>query len=281
MYRKISKAIALAAVLCSLFTLAHAQKKELVFYFKNDGTEVSSKKPYDYKRIIKETDSGTVKYQFIEYYANGIRKRKGTANSYEPYLELQGQVIEYYPGGEGKSIVNYTKNQKEGIEYQFYRNGTLKEVANIKRNPAEHLSYTQIIQIGDSTGHLFLDSAASGKVMLDNEEYKFEGEYINGNKHGLCKKVWKDKNLITEIIYNNGKFISGKRIEANGKEVILGGDKVPPAYPGGIEAFTEFLIRNLKYPEEARKKRIEGRVVVGFVVDKDGSIEANNINPSW
>ncbi|RRN77148.1 TonB family protein, partial [Pseudoxanthomonas sp. SGD-10] len=188
-----------------------------------------------------------------------------------------GQVIEYYPSGEGRSIVNYTKNQKEGIEYQFYRNGMLKEVANIKRNPAEHLSYTQIIQIGDSTGHLYLDSTASGKVLLDNEEYKFEGEYINGNKHGLCKKTWKRRNLTTEIIYDKGKFISGKRIEANGKEILLQSDNTFPMYPGGLSEFYKFLNRNLKYPEEARKKRIEGRVVVGFVVAADGSINNTRV----
>ena len=45
-----------------------------------------------------------------------------------------------------------------------------------------------------------------------------------------------------------------------------------PAFPGGQKALSEFLSENVKYPEEAKKNGIEGRVIVQFVVDKDGSI---------
>ena len=45
-----------------------------------------------------------------------------------------------------------------------------------------------------------------------------------------------------------------------------------PAYPGGLQALIEYLTANVKYPEEARKNGVEGRVLVQFVVDKDGSI---------
>lgn len=45
-----------------------------------------------------------------------------------------------------------------------------------------------------------------------------------------------------------------------------------PAYPGGQKALVQYLSENVKYPEEAKKNGIEGRVLVQFVVDKDGSI---------
>lgn len=45
-----------------------------------------------------------------------------------------------------------------------------------------------------------------------------------------------------------------------------------PAYPGGLQALIEYLTANVKYPEEAQKNGVEGRVLVQFVVDKDGSI---------
>lgn len=48
--------------------------------------------------------------------------------------------------------------------------------------------------------------------------------------------------------------------------------EVMPAYPGGQEAMLAFLSDNIKYPEEAVKKDIQGRVVVTFVVDKDGTV---------
>ena len=43
-------------------------------------------------------------------------------------------------------------------------------------------------------------------------------------------------------------------------------------YPGGTEALMKFLMTNLKYPETCRKEGIQGRVVIKFVVNTDGSI---------
>ena len=51
-------------------------------------------------------------------------------------------------------------------------------------------------------------------------------------------------------------------------------DKVEqmPEYPGGMPAMIEFLQTNIKYPEDAVKQKVEGRVMVQFVVETDGSI---------
>jgi TonB family protein len=45
-----------------------------------------------------------------------------------------------------------------------------------------------------------------------------------------------------------------------------------PAFPGGWEAFEKYLGRTLRYPAQARKNKTEGRVIVTFVVEKDGSL---------
>ena len=44
------------------------------------------------------------------------------------------------------------------------------------------------------------------------------------------------------------------------------------SYPGGIPALMDFLNENIKYPEQAEREGIEGRVVAGFVVERDGSV---------
>lgn len=43
-------------------------------------------------------------------------------------------------------------------------------------------------------------------------------------------------------------------------------------YPGGIPALMDFLNENIKYPEQAERECIEGRVVAGFIVERDGSV---------
>lgn len=45
-----------------------------------------------------------------------------------------------------------------------------------------------------------------------------------------------------------------------------------PQYPGGMQAMIEFLQTNMKYPEDAAKQKVEGRVMVQFVVETDGSV---------
>ena len=44
------------------------------------------------------------------------------------------------------------------------------------------------------------------------------------------------------------------------------------SFPGGDVALSDWMRKNMKYPEECRKQGIQGRVVISFVVNKDGSI---------
>jgi len=48
--------------------------------------------------------------------------------------------------------------------------------------------------------------------------------------------------------------------------------EVMPQYPGGPIAMLKYLMENIKYPEQAMKEGIQGRVTVRFIVEKDGSI---------
>ena len=45
-----------------------------------------------------------------------------------------------------------------------------------------------------------------------------------------------------------------------------------PEFPGGMSEAMKFLAKNIKYPVAAQQAKIEGRVIVQFVVERDGSI---------
>lgn len=45
-----------------------------------------------------------------------------------------------------------------------------------------------------------------------------------------------------------------------------------PSFPGGIESLFSYLGQNIEYPDMAKDARIEGKVYITFVVDRDGSI---------
>ena len=57
-----------------------------------------------------------------------------------------------------------------------------------------------------------------------------------------------------------------------------------PEYTGGMQAMIEFLQANMKYPEDAVNQKVEGRVMVQFVVETDGSVSdvhvAKSVFPS-
>jgi TonB family protein len=45
-----------------------------------------------------------------------------------------------------------------------------------------------------------------------------------------------------------------------------------PSYPGGKEAFSEFISKNIKYPQEAIDAKIEGSVIVEYSVSDNGNV---------
>ena len=55
-------------------------------------------------------------------------------------------------------------------------------------------------------------------------------------------------------------------------DVVFNTVEKSPQFPGGAEALSKYLTENLKYPALAKEYGIEGRVVVSFIVEKDGSL---------
>ena len=45
-----------------------------------------------------------------------------------------------------------------------------------------------------------------------------------------------------------------------------------PAFPGGADGFGKFIGSNIKYPAEAKKNNVQGKVTVSFIVERDGSL---------
>lgn len=45
-----------------------------------------------------------------------------------------------------------------------------------------------------------------------------------------------------------------------------------PMFPGGNAALMDFLANNIKYPQVAEENGIQGRVVLTFIVEPDGSL---------
>ena len=61
-------------------------------------------------------------------------------------------------------------------------------------------------------------------------------------------------------------------VNASAQDEPMRNPEIAPEYPGGVVALVSFLQQNLKYPEEAKEKEIQGRVIVQFTIETDGSV---------
>ncbi|PTQ95705.1 TonB family protein [Mucilaginibacter yixingensis] len=72
--------------------------------------------------------------------------------------------------------------------------------------------------------------------------------------------------LIAALLFSIGK------LHAQEQEEIYSKIEQSAEFPGGIDSFFKFMSKNLKYPPDAKKNNVQGKVFLTFVVEKDGSL---------
>ena len=76
---------------------------------------------------------------------------------------------------------------------------------------------------------------------------------------------------------------NGIEYQTNGKDTIIIVEPMPE-FKGGMEKLGKYLGENLRYPKKAQKAHIEGKVLVSFIVAKDGTIRnakiAKSVHPA-
>ena len=90
------------------------------------------------------------------------------------------------------------------------------------------------------------------------------------NANGLWWRLLATLSVLALLLMVNTNAMAQNKKAANDK--VLEKAEVMPEFPGGDQAMMDFVAKNVQYPQEARDKEISGRVLVGFVVEKDGSI---------
>ena len=76
------------------------------------------------------------------------------------------------------------------------------------------------------------------------------------------------------------KFDSKVAARDSGTETVMDKCEVMPEFPGGESSMMKFIAENAEYPKEAAEKGIKGKVLVEFVVERDGSINEVKIKKS-
>ncbi len=115
-------------------------------------------------------------------------------------------------------------------------------------------------------------------------KYDSKGNKIEESTYDADEKL-KENDLGYAIIRwkydDNGKLKEVPHYGADGKQIKPSNNDslrvytfvdVIPQFPGGEEALYKYLGENVKYPQAAKDKGIQGKVFVSFVVEIDGSI---------
>jgi protein TonB len=78
--------------------------------------------------------------------------------------------------------------------------------------------------------------------------------------------------LLTLALTTQFSFANEMPTDSVKKEMVFDMPEQMPQFPGGGDAMDQFVNANIKYPPVAKEKRIQGKVYVQFIVEKDGSI---------
>lgn len=73
------------------------------------------------------------------------------------------------------------------------------------------------------------------------------------------------------------KPASGKATKTGGNKDVYMQVEQMPEFPGGNEAMAKYIGESVKYPEEAKKKGIQGICYVTFIIEKDGTVSTTKI----
>lgn len=103
------------------------------------------------------------------------------------------------------------------------------------------------------------------------------------SKSGSSSQTYKSSTGSSST-YRSQPYGSNKGQQANKKPVgdntIYDSVDEMASYPGGKSEMYQFMKSELQYPQEAKDKKIQGRVLVDFVINRDGSIQDVKVKQS-
>ena len=112
---------------------------------------------------------------------------------------------------------------------------------------------------------------------IDGKKLTVTGENAVESMKKLMDSDKYEINVVEEVDVTSLKLVKKEEVKEPEMEDINGEDifyvvEEMPEFPGGETALRQFIASTVKYPEEAQKGGIQGKVYVSFVVTKNGSI---------
>lgn len=192
--------------------------------------------------------------------------------SYEPAESKLGNQFNVSPIKKRIKMMNSKKTKKSGllkyaliipIALVMLLMSTMQDmIAATKNSVLEQTPQEVIIPISSS-------KIVQGKrTSVDSEKKGIAIAKIKEHKE-------KESAELDEIVVVG--YSSNEKQDSEKDKKVYDVVEVPPVFAGGEKAMFEYLSKNIRYPVEAQKQKIQGRVVVQFVVNDEGKVSSAKI----
>lgn len=198
-------------------------------------------------RFSEETGDASEERQRTYFYQTGELMAKGSYISGGP----SGNFIMYYANGKPLAELKFSSREKNSVEPQEY------SIINYWNSDG-----VKVINAGNGSGYLDFP-------VLKDMLYPGEGTVVNGHKHGKWKG--NERGGVFEDEYRNGIEVGGV-YKKDGKEYRYERVDYPAQYKDGMYAFYKFVGNTMKYPPNARRNDVQGKVFVEFIINEGGKV---------
>ncbi|MDW7694205.1 TonB family protein [Flammeovirgaceae bacterium SG7u.111] len=218
---------------------------QMISFFNKNWAPVYTFEEAEYVR--KAVNKGSY-FIVADHYKSGQIQMTGTFKSLKPEVK-EGMFKWYNEEGILTTKVAYKDNKKIGVELEYYSTGELK---------------SKFLYFGDSCKTIQIWTKEGVEVLSEgNGEFNYYDEELKGNVFS----IYKDSVLVEGyIIRDHDQLKIYYKPEKNAEP------------EKGMINFLRKIGSNLKYPVEAKRYGVEGKVYVKLIIGKDGKISEATIN---
>lgn len=217
-------------------------------------------------RTIRQHHSDHNKYLVNDYYLNDSIKQSSSYLDNQMYVQ-EGLFTSYYANGKKKEEGHYDDNSRVGNWTKWYYNGQIQEEYSFD-DSKEYYKRLKIINLWDSLGTQLVINGKGECIVKEDEPLTYSKGSVDG---GLKNGVWTGFNnrgdILFEEEYSQNKLIKGISYDANGKKY-----KYDILTESILLPFYKFVAKSIRYPADARRRGIQGSVLIQILFDTKGQI---------
>lgn len=240
------------------------------------------------KKFQEQLDEGST-HLYSNYYFM-VEKTKTDEFVKKTFYPDTKQITHYYTYSDDRLL------EQNGYAKEWWDNGDMRFEGNVKdgKRIGEWKDYFKGEDYSSISKGQYVDNEKEGLWVTHNDKNILLSEttYKKGKRNGVYKKYSKEGKLVEKGIYENDKITQREVLdsESNVGEIETKIVEEMPRYKGCEKVIDKekmkecsdnkmlvFIYSNIRYPEKARRKGVEGRAIAKFMVDQDGEIKNVNV----